>query len=694
MRIYLADLGHSQLTISSDVYPLGVANLATYLKANVQGNGSVDVRIFRDPDDLKKALDGRLPDILGLSSYAWNHNLSRWFASYVKAKAPRVLTVLGGPNFPLTREEQESFLRTLPEIDVASRGPTYEGERAFLNLVQRWVDVGGSIEGLMEEAVPANVWVDKRSGDFVHGGEIGRIVDLDEIPSPYLGGVMDPYYDSGLFPLLQITRGCPFTCSFCNSAARDNSKAFRHSVENIQTDLLHIAQRVEKETPLCFADDNFGMYPWDGEVADYIRHLQDRFGWPQYIRTTTGKNRGDRIIKVMRKVRGSMPMTSAVQSLNPVVLKNIERDNISLDTYREIQDEVLSQGMQAYGELILCLPGETRESILEAMDKLLDTGVKRVSAHQLMLLHGAPLANPESREKHQFETRFRVVARNISEYDGEKVIETEEIVVATPTFSFEDYLDVRVFHLLMTIFHYEGNFEEGFKFARELGVKPFDLIMALHENIELAPDRFREVIDDFVRESQEELFDNEESCIEWGKEHFAELVSGEAGGNLLSKYSMLGRFFTAQEALDFLGRGTEAAVAGGLEEDQRELLESVIDYLRAIMLHSPFRESLARRPDWTTHADVEAWRENDYKRPLEEYRLDSSETRPTFIREEVRRLIENRIETFGDNPSGLGKFTRTLFARDLRRNITPAAGEIAARAGDADGANADSRLST
>ena len=30
MIIFLADLGHNLLTISSDTYPLGVANLATY----------------------------------------------------------------------------------------------------------------------------------------------------------------------------------------------------------------------------------------------------------------------------------------------------------------------------------------------------------------------------------------------------------------------------------------------------------------------------------------------------------------------------------------------------------------------------------------------------------------------------------------------------------------------------------------
>ena len=66
--------------------------------------------------------------------------------------------------------------------------------------------------------------------------------------------------------------------------------------------------------------------------------------------------------------------------------------------------------MQAYGELILCMPGETKETFMKAVDALTETGVKRVSAHQLMLLHGAPLCNPDSREKFGFKTKFRVVS--------------------------------------------------------------------------------------------------------------------------------------------------------------------------------------------------------------------------------------------------------------------------------------------
>lgn len=30
MRIYLADLGHNILTYSSDTFPLGIANIASY----------------------------------------------------------------------------------------------------------------------------------------------------------------------------------------------------------------------------------------------------------------------------------------------------------------------------------------------------------------------------------------------------------------------------------------------------------------------------------------------------------------------------------------------------------------------------------------------------------------------------------------------------------------------------------------
>ncbi len=669
MRVYLADLGHNQLTISSDVYPLGVANLLTYAQRWAKVPGGIEFALFKEPQDLQAAIEGAAPDILGLSSYSWNHNLSLTFARFAKKLSPRTLTIMGGPNYPLTAAEQESHLRSMPEIDIGVRGPTYEGERAFLNLLERYAAAKGAIEELQAEPLAGSHWIHHRTKQFVAGPELDRIQNLDDIPSPYLSGLMDPFFATGYLPMMQITRGCPFTCSFCNSAVRSNSKAFSHTLENVQADLLYIAQRVKKEVAITFADDNFGMYELDEAVADYIAWLQDNYQWPNYIRTTTGKNRGERIIKVMRKIRGALPMTAAVQSMNPVVLKNIERSNIKLETYTQIQKEVTAQGMQSYGEMILGLPGESKESFMKGIRDLMDSGVKRVSAHQLMLLHGAPLSNPESRERFGMKTKFRVVARNIGNYAGEKVVETEEMVVSTPSFSFEDYLDVRVFHLLLTIFYYEGNVEEAFAYAQQHGIQPFDLMVHMQKLLDRAPAPFRRVIDDYVRENQEELFPTRQACADWARQNFDGLVSGELGGNLLSKYSMLGRFYVTLESLDFL----EAAIfdlmqAKGLGESRSEL-DAVIDYLRAVLLHVPFRQSLNVMPDWPTHFDVEAWTAAGYSKPLSHYAFEKPQIFATTIAPERKASIENRISTYGEHASGLGKFTRTLFARDLRRTL-------------------------
>lgn len=672
MRLFLADLGHNLLTKSSDVYPLGVANLATYARAHL-GGAPLEVLIFREPQDLKRALDEAPPDVLGLSNYAWNEELSHHFAHYAKRRSPRTLTVMGGPNFPLVESVKEEFLRSLTAVDVYVDGPTYEGERAFVELLRRFRDASGRIDEALSAPLAGNHWIDRKSGAVVFGPEVARIQDLDEIPSPYLAGLMDPFFETGYFPMMQIARGCPFTCSFCNSGVKSNSRVFAHSIENVKADLLYIAQRVKRETTLCFADDNFGMYERDVEIADYIGWLQQKYGWPRYIRTTTGKNRGERIIQVLRKTNGALPMTVAVQSMNPVVLKNIKRDNIKLSTYMEIQRELDSMGMQSYGELILCLPGESKATFMKAVEDLLDAGAKRISAHQLMLLHGAELANPDQRAKFGFDTRFRVVARNVADYTGEPLVEVEEMVVATPDFSYQDYLDTRVFHLLLTVLHYEGNFEEPFAYAKSLGLKPFDVAVYMAEHWREAPDDLRRTIESFLVDSEGELFKTRQDCLTWAKAHYQELVDGSVGGNLLSRFSMLGRFYATGAALDYLGSSIAAALAArGIAYD-RALLDNLMEYMRAVSLRVPFAQTTADAVPFESDHDIEGWAKDGYLRPLSDYRFEQRRAFVARATPQTRALILAKLETFGEHPAGLGKFTRTMFARDLRRALEPVA---------------------
>ncbi len=670
MKVVLADLGHNQLTYSSDVYPLGIATLITYAQAYLDTTQKIDFHMVREPEDLEKLLNDGDVDILGLSSYAWNHELSRTAARYAKAKNPNTVNILGGPHFPLDDNVITDFTRRLSEIDVHVRGPTYESERAFLNFMQRYIEVGGALAGIYESPIPGNMWWDRKEEKLVKGDEIPRIADLDEIPSSYTSGLMDPFFETGYFPMMQIARGCPFTCTFCNSAVKENSRIYAHSVENVKADLTYISERVRPEINLCFADDNFGMYDRDLEIADFIGHLQKTKGWPKYIRTTTGKNRPDRIIQVMRKANGALPMTSAVQSLNPVVLKNIKRSNIKLETYTKVQDELKRQGMQSYGELILAMPGETKESFMDSIDQLLESGVKRVSAHQLMLLYGAPMATPDSRDQFGFITKHRVVARNIGRYFGNQpVVEVEEMVIGHSQMTPEDYLDIRVFHLLLTTFFYEGNMDEAFQFAKQEGIRGFDLVKALQIRLEEAPASFKKIIDDFIEESKAELHDDPESCIAWSHENLEGLLDGTIGGNLLSKYSMLLRFYVKKEGIEFLREVVRGMLPADTSAAKLAELEAVTSYLDTVMLSAPFAEALSDRTRWQSEFNVEEWVKDGYKRPLSDYTFDAQKVFDAAVPEERAKLIQTKLQTFGEHPAGLGKITRTMFARDMRREL-------------------------
>jgi len=77
---------------------------------------------------------------------------------------------------------------------------------------------------------------------------------------------------------------------------------------------------------------------------------------------------------------------------------------------------------------------------------------------------------------------------------------------------------------------------------------------------------------------------------------------------------------------------------------------------------------LAEEFSWETSYDFDAWVSDKYKRSLSHY-ITEKHTINLNVEEERRRMIENKVNTFGDHPSGLGKITRTMFARDLRRTL-------------------------
>ena len=94
-------------------------------------------------------------------------------------------------------------------------------------------------------------------------------------------------------------------------------------------------------------------------------------------------------------------------------------------------------------------------------------------------------------------------------------------------------------------------------------------------------------------------------------------------------------------------------------------------FLRKVVLHAPFGETMAADVRWETAYDVEAWADDGYSRPLADWAYGDPRALVGYVEPERKALIQSKVDTFGEHPAGLGKFTRTMFARDLRRTFVP-----------------------
>ena len=95
----------------------------------------------------------------------------------------------------------------------------YEGEIPFCNIIKKTLlfkEENRDLRLLRQEAIDGTRAL--YENEFITGGRVPLIGNLDSIPSPYLSGVFDELLRNPvLMPMIQKTRGCPYECVFCVS---------------------------------------------------------------------------------------------------------------------------------------------------------------------------------------------------------------------------------------------------------------------------------------------------------------------------------------------------------------------------------------------------------------------------------------------------------------------------------------------
>ncbi|NQU58818.1 MAG: radical SAM protein, partial [Rhodospirillales bacterium] len=476
-------------------------------------------------------------------------------------------------------------------------------------------------------------------------------------------------------------RGCPFKCSFCHTGADYFRKINMFSLDRVTEELKFIAGHAQKLgiTGLLLADTNFGMFPRDRQICETLLETQTNYGWPLNIMATTGKNNKERVIDITGILGNTFAVVMSVQSMDAEVLDNINRSNIKLDDYIEINRHLREQGRATTGEMILGLPGETKKSFISGIEQIVSAGVSTVTVYSLMLLYGTQFQDVAYRKKYGYDSRFRIVPLNFGEYDGERIFDSEEVGVATNDLSFDDYLNLRRFSLLIETLYNNRPFEGFFRYALSLGVGRFAFLYWIFQALDDAPQGVRRIVDGFMAETRSELWASEKEMIDHYRQDdaYGQLIAGEVGGNLIYKYKSMSLALNLPDWIDFL--------ADQLKERARECLDSSPDRddLAAMEAEIGAIAEFSRNKTWkflddksgdeivtmSSAYDFIAWLEGPEDAPLAEYVSESPISYVFEFTEDQKRSRQDAFRRFGTDVNGLSKIVTRLVLQSLFRKV-------------------------
>jgi anaerobic magnesium-protoporphyrin IX monomethyl ester cyclase len=226
---------------------LALGYLQAYALAQPRLDGAVGFQVL----DLDVSVDawwvayrvlGLEPDLVGLSVTCWNARAIYDACRIIAAARPDIRIVLGGPEVGPIAEE---VLAAQPAVHAVVRG---EGEATFAELLDTYV------RGRRPWMVAG---VTARNGEeIVSAPDRPLIEDLDEIPSPYLSGAMQPR-DGAAY--LETYRGCPHRCAYCYEG-KGQTRIRTFSRERMAADIEAVASSPGVHT-FTFIDPVFNLTP-------------------------------------------------------------------------------------------------------------------------------------------------------------------------------------------------------------------------------------------------------------------------------------------------------------------------------------------------------------------------------------------------------------------------------------------------
>ncbi len=261
-----------------------------------------------------------------------------------------------------------------------------EGEVAFPALLAR-VLVGESPAGLPGVGLVED-------GRLVQGPR-PKPIDLDDYPPMGIA--------HRRFGPVEITRGCPCACTFCQTSYLLGGRMRHRSVENVAASVQRAMERgysyMRFVTPNAFAyqsEDDGRTVNLEaiehllGEIAALVGRERIYFGtFPSEVGPETVTAAA---VDLVRRYCGNDNIIFGAQTGSDRLLQELRRNHTVADVYRATEI-VVARGLTPVVDVIFGLPGEQQEDVtatLLLMQDLVDMGAI-LHTHTFMPLPGTPL---------------------------------------------------------------------------------------------------------------------------------------------------------------------------------------------------------------------------------------------------------------------------------------------------------------
>lgn len=301
--------------------------------------------------EIKGCISRYTPDIVGIYTTTVGLPIVIKILNIIKDINPDCITILGGPHVTLLPDN----VMKISQVDFAIMGEAEYSLPRLCDALQAGNNSYQSIPGLCY----------RNNDDVVINRNYEVIDNLDKLPHAKRELTLNekdyPGYIIG--GVIMGSRGCPYNCTFCASAAIWNRQVRYRNPEKIVEELSYLKNRYNIYE-FSFWDDTFTIKKENVyKFCDFLMQTNMKFNWT----ISTRANLVDEDVVKKLKQAGCNSILIGIESGSDNVLKMMKK-GITVAMVREAAKIIRKHGLSLGASFIVGLPYESADDMRKTIN--------------------------------------------------------------------------------------------------------------------------------------------------------------------------------------------------------------------------------------------------------------------------------------------------------------------------------------